>query len=213
MSTAQTKSQSNRRWLWGRFALLLLLAWPLLAWVMAKGLIVKAELPRADAIAVLAGSSTYVERTHRAAQFFREGRAAIIVLTNDDLRGGWSNEQQRNPLFVERAVEELKQQGVPAEKIEIVPGAVRNTYDEVSHLRDYAFVHSLHSILVVTSAYQSRRALWTLHRVFNGTGTAIGIATAEPEQSPSAIGWWLHKFGWKSVALEYVKIIYYRWKY
>src|SRR2546430_7460844 len=52
-STAQTKSQSNRRWLWGRFALLLLLAWPLLAWVMAKGLIVKAELPHADAIAVL----------------------------------------------------------------------------------------------------------------------------------------------------------------
>ena len=215
MMNKQDKSRMHgRARRWGRVALLLLLAWPLLAWVAARELIVKAELPHADAIAVLAGSSTYIERTHRAAQLFREGRAAKIVLTNDNLRSGWSGKQQRNPFFIELAVEELNRQGVPARNIEIVPGAVVNTYDEALHLRDYAISRSLRSILVVTSAYQSRRALWTLRRVFDGTGTAIGIATAEPgEQSPSAIGWWLHRFGWKSVPLEYVKIVYYRWKY
>src|SRR5437899_6020016 len=164
----------------GRVALLLLLAWPLLAWVAAKGLIVKAELPHADAIAVLAGSSTYLERTHRAAQLFREGRAAMILLTNDNLRRGWSLAEQRNPLFLELAVEELNRHGVPVEKIQIIPGAVTSTYNEALHLRDYAISRSLRSILVVTSAYQSRRALWTLHRIFDGCGIAIGCDPAEP---------------------------------
>ena len=204
----------RRRWRWGRVVLALLLAWPVVAWVAARGLIVKAELRQADAIAVLAGSSTYVERTHHAAQLFREGRAATIVLTNDNLRSGWSGAEQRNPLFVELAMDELKRQGVPVEKIQIIPGAVTSTYDEALHLRDYAISRSLRSILVVTSAYQSRRAMWTLHRIFDGRGIVIGVDPAEPgEQSPSAIGWWLHRFGWKSVPLEYVKIVYYRWKY
>src|SRR5437899_2754747 len=60
---------------------------------------------------------------------------------------------------------------------------------------------------------ESRRALWTLRRVFNGSNLVIGVMPAEPEQSPNAATWWLHRFGWKSVPLEYVKIIYYRWKY
>lgn len=198
---------------WGRVAVLLLLAWPMVAWIAAAGLIVKAELPHADAIAVLAGSSTYLERTRRAAQLFHEGRAPTIVLTNDNLPSGWSGAEQRNPLFVERAVEELKRQGVPVEKIEIVPGAVVNTHDEVLHLRDYAAAHRLRSVLVVTSAYQSRRVLWTLRRVFHDNNLMIGVAPAEPEQSPKAATWWLHKFGWKLVPGEYVKLVYYWWKY
>ena len=194
--------------------LALLLAWPFVAWIAARGLIVKAELRQADAIAVLAGSSTYVERTHHAAQLFREGRAATIVLTNDNLRSGWSGEEQRNPLFVDRAVDELKEQGVPVERIEIVPGAVTNTYEEVLHLREYALARGLRSIVVVTSAYQSRRALWTLRRVFHDTDVAIGMDTAEPgEQSPSPATWWLHKLGWKLVPGEYLKMIYYRLKH
>jgi len=201
-----------RRWSWA--ALLLLLAWPPLAWIAAKGLIVNAELPQADAIAVLAGSSTYLERTRRAAQLFNQGRAARIALTNDNQRSGWSGEQQRNPLFVERAVEELRRQGVPVERIDIVPGAVTNTYDEALHLRQYALERSLRSILVVTSAYQTRRALWTLRRVFQPTGVMIGIDSAAPgAQSPSPSSWWLHRLGWKLVPGEYVKLIYYRWKY
>src|SRR5437016_14503929 len=114
MMNKQDKSRMHgRARRWGRVALLLLLAWPLLAWIAARELIVNAELPHADAIAVLAGSSTYIERAHRAAQLFHEGRAAIIALTNDNLHSGWSGEQQRNPLFVEQARDVLKQQGVP----------------------------------------------------------------------------------------------------
>ncbi len=209
--TGRTKSRMRR---WILVGLLSLGAWPLLAWIAAKGLIVKAELSPADAIAVLAGSSTYRERTHRAAQLFHEGRAARIALTNDNQRSGWSGAGQRNPLFVERAVDELKGQGVPIERIEIVPGAVTTTYDEAVHLRQYALERNLRSILVVTSAYQSRRALWTLRRVFEPSDVMIGVDSVEPgEQSPRPATWWLHRLGWKLVPGEYLKLIYYRLKH
>jgi uncharacterized SAM-binding protein YcdF (DUF218 family) len=201
-------------WRRGRVVLLLLLAWSILAWGAARALVVRSELPRADALVVLAGSATYVERTHRAAQLFAAGVAAKIVLTNDNLRGGWSASQQRNPLFVELAAEELRRQGVPAEKIEIVPGAVTSTYDEITRVREYSVAHGLRSILVVTSAYHSRRAWWTLRQVFRGSNVAIGLETAAPGgQSPWPATWWWHRVGWQMVPGEYVKMIYYWLRY
>ena len=201
-------------WRRGRVVLLLLAAWSIVAWGAASALVVRATLPHADALVVLAGSSTYVERTHRAAQLFAEGVSSRIVLTNDNLRGGWSASQERNPLFVELAAEELKRQGVPAEKIDIVPGAVTSTYDEIQRVREYSVARGLRSILIVTSAYHSRRAWWTVGQVFRDSNVAIGLDVAAPgEQTPRPATWWLHRFGWKLVPGEYVKIIYYRWKY
>src|SRR5467141_2615901 len=159
---------------------------------------------------VLAGSSTYVERTHRAARLFKEGRAPKIILTKDNLKSGWSAEEGRNPLFVERAAAELKRLGVPSEMIEVLPGRVMNTYDEAVCLRQYARERGLRSILVVTSAYQSRRALWTLRRVFQGSDVVIGLDPVAPgEQAPTSETWWRHRLGWKLVPGEYGKIIYY----
>ena len=201
-------------WRRGRVVLLLLLAWSILAWVAARALVVRSELPHADALVVLAGSSTYVERTHRAAQLFAEGVAAKIVLTNDNLRSGWSAVQERNPLFVERAADELRRQGVPAEKIEIVPGFVSSTYDEIIRVREYSVEHELRSILVVTSAYHSRRVWWTLRHVFRGSDVAIGLDAAAPgEQSPWPATWWWHRVGWQMVPVEYGKMVYYWLRY
>lgn len=195
-------------------ALALLLLWPFAAWTAAKALIVTAETSRADALAVLAGSSTYLERTHHAAQLFHAGRAPRIVLTNDNIPSGWSAAEQKNPLFVERAAEELTNAGVPADRIEIVPGNVTSTYAEAVRLRDYAKQRRWQSMLVVTSAYQSRRARWTLQRVFTGSGVNIGVDAAPPgQQSPQPTTWWLHRFGWDLVPGEYAKLIYYRMKY
>ena len=196
------------------FALAVILSWPLVAWVAARALIVKSDLSQADALVVLGGSATYLERTHQAAQLFQQGRASIIVLTNDNVQSGWSVTEQRNPLFVERAVDELERQGVPRNKIEIVPQAVTNTHDEALRLLDYASQRQFQSLLIVTSAYQSRRALWTFARVFSGSNIKIGISPATTgQQSPSALTWWWHGPGWKLVPTEYLKIIYYRINY
>lgn len=195
-------------------ALLILAAWCLLAWGAARLLVVDEDLPQADALVVLSGSGAYVERTRRAAELWKEGRAPQIVLTNDNQRGGWSVAEQRNPFFVERAFQELERAGVPEEKIVVLPEAVGSTYDEALLLRRYAAAKNLHSMLIVTSGYHSRRALWTMRRVFEGTGVAVGIKAAAPgEQSPPHATWWLHLEGWRMVALEYVKLVYYHVEY
>ena len=184
------------------------------AWVAARALIVKAELASADAIVILSGSSTYIERTQKAAELYREGRAPLVLLTDDHTRGGWSSALQRNPFFVERAVEELIKQGVPDEKIRIAPGLASSTQAEALLLKDYAAAQGLRSILVVTSAYHSRRALRSLRQSFAGTGTTVGLEPAPPgSQTPSPPLWWLQPAGWRTVGGEYVKLIYYWFSY
>jgi uncharacterized SAM-binding protein YcdF (DUF218 family) len=202
--------QKARRWT--RAFIIGLVAWWAVAWAAAAFLAagVGASDVRADAVVVLAGSSTYVERTRLAAEVFEQGRAPIVVLTNDGQRGGWSKEEERNPLFVERAASELKARGVPASVVEVVPKTVSSTYEEAQRLREYAEGRGLRSILVVTSAYQTRRARWTFERVFVGSGVAVSFEAVPPgDETPQPLTWWFHAEGWRMVAGEYVKMIYY----
>lgn len=185
--------------------------WVLVAWLAARFLIVSTPLNRADVIVVLSGSAVYKERTQRAAEYYGQGLANRVLLTNDNLRGEWSSSEQRNPFFHERARNNLLLLGVPADRVEVIPRPVTNTYDEAEVLRAYAVAHGLRSLLVVTSAYHSRRALWTLERVFTGTGIAISLQSVESgEQTPSPFAWWLHFRGWRMIVGEYVKNVYYR---
>ena len=206
--------RSGRVWRQARLALMALIVCLLLAWAAAKALIVRSDLAHADALAVLAGSATYLERTDWASRLYKEGRAPVIILTNDNVQGGWSVDEQRNPMFVELAAEELRRKGVPAEKIKTISAAVSSTYEEALRLREYAINHDLRSILIVTSSYHSRRARWTLDRVFEGSGIAIGLDAPGPGlQTPAPATWWWHGSGWQTVPGEYVKIIYYWMKY
>ena len=206
-----------RRLLRRRIVITLLLcicAWPLLAWTGAQLLIVKQELPTADAIVVMSGSSTYRERADWAAKLYRAGRGPIVILTDDKLISGWNGAEERNPYFYELAAKELQSRGVPSERIQVIPEPALGTYYESLNLREYATSHKLKRLLIVTSAYHSRRALWSMRRASEGTGIEIGIDGPAPGwQTPSPWTWWLHRWGWKVVAGEYLKMTYYRWKY
>jgi uncharacterized SAM-binding protein YcdF (DUF218 family) len=192
------------------FALVALAAWPPAAWLAARGLLVGCELERADALVVLAGSSTYRERARHAAEIYARGRAPVVVLTDDGQRSGWSAESQSNPLFRERAAAELLRLGVPAERIRVLPGVVGSTHDEALRVREFAAAERLRSVLFVTAAYQSRRARWTMERVLGADGVLVGVDAPPPGgESPPASTWWLYGLGWKLVPGEYVKLAYY----
>lgn len=205
---------TRRRRRWAFVLSAILLAWPFVAWVAALSLITNASLERADAIVVLSGSAIYVERARYAGKLYQEGRAPRVILTNDNMRGGWSQERQTNPFFIESARDELLAAGVPKEKIDAIPGNVESTFDETLAARSYAAQNNLRSLLFVTSAYHTRRTLWTLHKVFDQSGIVVGVQSAQPgEQTPTPGTWWLHPRGWRSVALEYPKLLYYYWEY
>lgn len=211
------KSSIKRRVLRQRLfliALLLIAVSPLFAWCGARLLIVKAALPSPDAIVVFSGSSTYVERAAWAAKLYGEGRAPLIILTDDGLIAGWDHHEDRNPHYYELTAKRLQQQGVPKNRIQLAPGQALGTYEESLLIRDYATSHNLKRILIVTSAYHSRRALWSMRRACEGSGIEVGIDTPPPGwQTPSPWVWWSRRWGWKVVGGEYVKMIYYWTKY
>jgi uncharacterized SAM-binding protein YcdF (DUF218 family) len=216
--TAHTQIRPNRKATRRRrfliIAALLFAVSPLIAWCAARFLIVEADVAAADAIVVLSGSSTYVERAEWAAQLYREGRAPLIVITNDGLISGWDNREERNPFYYELMTRRLEQQGVPADRIKLAPGLALGTYEESLLIRDYATAHNLKRLLIVTSAYHSRRALWSMRRAGEGSGIEVGIDSAPPGwQTPSPWAWWRKRWGWKTVGGEYVKMIYYWSKY
>ncbi|MDQ2974638.1 MAG: YdcF family protein [Acidobacteriota bacterium] len=212
-----TAKPKGRALLRRRVVLVLLIClciWPLLAWSAAQLLIVKSELPVADAIVVLSGSSTYLERADWAAKLYRGGRAPVVILTDDKLISGWNGAEERNPYFYELAAKELQKRGVPAEKIRIISQPAVGTYYESLNVREYATSHKLRRLLIVTSAYHSRRALWSMRRACEGTEMEIGVDGPSPGwQTPSAWTWWMHRWGWKVVAGEYLKMIYYWVRY
>jgi uncharacterized SAM-binding protein YcdF (DUF218 family) len=190
------------------------LIWPFAAWAGARLLIAEAPLERADAIVVLAGAASYRERTREAVRLLRDGRAPRIVITNDNTSGSWSRADQRNLLFYERSLEELRNAGVPPESIDVLMQPVSSTQEEAQLIRDYAQQHELQSLLIVTSPYHSRRALWVFSRSFRSTRIRIGLVAVPPGfQSPRPATWWLSLRGWKLVPTEYVKMIYYVIKY
>lgn len=191
----------------------LILCWTILAWIGAKLLIVREPLERSDAIVLLSGSSAYQERAERAAELYRQGRAARIILTNDGFRGSWSTVEQRNPFYYESTLAELTKLGVPKDAVEVLLPQVSSTYDEAVLLRQRIEGQGLQTILIVTSAYHSRRAFWTFRHVFRSTGIRIGIDPAGTGlQTPDPATWWLRRRGWQMVPAEYLKLIYYRFR-
>lgn len=191
-----------------------ILIWPLVAWIGARLLITEAPLASADAILVLGGSANYKERAREAARLLLEGRSPRLLITNDNLRGPWSSAEQRNLYFYERSLEEIRNAGVPRNSVDVLMKPVAGTREEAELVRQYAEEHRLHSVLIVTSAYHSRRALWVFSRVFRDTGIRIGLISVKPgDESPRPATWWLSIRGWRLVPTEYVKMIYYVVKY
>jgi uncharacterized SAM-binding protein YcdF (DUF218 family) len=186
--------------------------WVFVAPFIAEWLIVDNKLQRVDAIVVLGGSSTYIERTQLAAEQFRNGVSNKIFITDDGGFSGWSNIERRNLAFFELSKRQLIGQGVPESAIEVINPEGDGTNYEAKLIAEIAKKRGFRSVLLVTSGYHTRRAFWTFEKYFtkNEANTDIGIVSPIPGiQTPQANSWWLSIQGWNFVAGEYVKLLYY----
>ena len=190
--------------------LLTTLALWMLATLGATWLVIDEPMPRADALLVMAGGEVYLERVQHAAELFREGTAARILLTDDGQKHSWSRPLQRNPGSTELAIDVLQRVGVPRDRIEILPGIVHGTSDEAVAVKRYADEHPLRSLVAVTSPYHTRRTAWTLRHILRNDGIAIGIDPVPATRTtPKPATWWASLDGWRTVATEFVKLPYY----
>lgn len=188
-------------------AIITLVLLPGVAWGAARFLIVRTPAAHAEAIVMLSGSATFRERARHVAELYNQKRAPRIILTNDNLRSGWSEVEQRNPFYYERAVAELRQAGVSPHDIEVSLEPILGTYDEACVVRLYCERRQIHSIVVVTSGYHSRRALWTFRHVFRDSGIDVSMDPVDAGiDTPAPATWWLKSFGWEMVPKEYAKL-------
>lgn len=188
----------------------LLLFWLITAPFLANRLIVEKRMDKADVIIVLSGSAAFRERTGVAARVYREGVSDKVLLSDDGMKSGWSVTQERNPRFVELTLQSLVEQGVDPDAILIMDEEVSGTIDEAIGFAEMAKKRKWNAVLIVTSAYHSRRALNTFERQLAGTGIDVGIVSPPPgEDTPPSYTWWLSRKGWKLVAGEYLKTVYY----
>ena len=122
-------------------------------------------LQKADAIFVFAGK--YVERPLEAADLYKSGYAAHVVVTRatiDQATFELERRRVRIPTEAELTADLLKQVGVPEAAL-VSPRFVHdNTAEEARTLRELAVQHGWQRVIVVSSKYHLRRIMVAVRR-------------------------------------------------
>jgi uncharacterized SAM-binding protein YcdF (DUF218 family) len=174
---------------------------------LAQALIVDSQpLEPADLIFVLNGD--YNTRPFRAAELYRQGLAPLILIARSEETP--TTELGLVPNETDIAVRVMEQEGVPPERILVLPvaGGVTSTFDEAVALRHYLEVGGQGRVLLVTSAFHSRRALWIFRRELAGLPVRLEMA-AVPYLHFDQTNWWRNENGLITLNNEYIKLFYY----
>lgn len=177
---------------------------------LAAFLIIDDHPQKGDVIFVLNGDVD--TRPFFAAKLFHEKRApGIAIVRGED---GPAAKAGLFPNETDVAVKIMKKRRVPATKIAVLPfsGGATSTRDEATALKRYAASHGIRRVILVTSSFHSRRALWIMRKELAGTHVAILSAPA-PYNEFDKTSWWKEERGLIALFDEYVKLAYYRVKY
>ena len=169
-------------------------AWAGREWLLRSAAdlwIVSDPLSPTDAVAVFGGG--VADRPFAAAQYYRQGWVTKILVDES----------------ASKAV--LLKLGTPESAIETFGHALGNTHQEALALRAWAERNNLHSIIVPTEIFSTRRVRWMLHRVFP-SDFVIRIAALDPSVYSRA-DWWKDNNGISDFKIEFLKYLYYIVKY
>ena len=152
---------------------------PVLLNEAAEGLIREDRLAKADVIVALAGDNR-CNREKRAAELWRQGWADNVVVSGMSYAWGFHTGEAAR-----RYVMNL---GVPGEKISMISETL-NTRMEARALDELMRERGWNSAIIVTSAFHSRRAMYTIERAAPGRSFhSSPVPTGSPEWTPRA--WW-----------------------
>jgi uncharacterized SAM-binding protein YcdF (DUF218 family) len=177
----------------------------LTAWLLADAgpaLVERRAIESPDAIVML--SSHEWERLPATAARARENPSSLVIL---------SIPRFATDLNCYRCAERpawLREEGIDARRITVLPWTTVNTFDEARAVRRFVEIHPLRRVLVVTSPYHTRRALHTFETVLEGTGVIVGVEPASRTSEAKPNLWWWHKYDRHYVTYEWAAIVYYR---
>jgi len=177
---------------------------------MGKALIVNDHLERADMLFVLNGDVN--TRPVQTVDLYRQGLAPVVGIAQAEKHT--TEEIGLLPNETDVAIQEMVKLGIPQDSIVVLPSEepVTSTYDEAVALRQYVENNAIHSIIIVTSEFHTRRAKWICEKELKGLDVTIMMA-ATPNEDFNSSNWWKSENGLITVNNEYVKLLYYFWKY
>jgi len=219
LSSRSSKMPSKKRrwlrWLVGilLLSICLLLALtvfhrPLLIWT-GNTLVFESELKPCEIAVVLTGGGTI--RLERAIDLLETGKARKILMTlpNPIPEGTAYYDLFNTEKTMCQAL--LDYHKIPPEKVAWSETPFHSTYEEAVFLRGWMEQNQCKSAIVVAGYFQSKRAKWTVDRVFRGSAFDVRIAAAS-EEFCTANDWWQTEEGIIRVENEFLKNAYYRLK-
>jgi uncharacterized SAM-binding protein YcdF (DUF218 family) len=164
--------------------------------------VVSDRLDHAEAIVVLGDDNFSGDRAERAAELFKAGWAPQVVASGRMLRPYASAAD-----FIAR---DLEGRGVPTTAVVPFAHHADSTLTEVRALRDLAVQHHWHSLLVVTSNYHTRRAIYIFRRVFPEDVAVLIEPARDSDYDPDL--WWESRIGVKLFFTETVGYAFAMWE-
>jgi uncharacterized SAM-binding protein YcdF (DUF218 family) len=176
----------------------------------ARFLTVRDALEPCDVILVLSGGVN--DRPELAAKLYARGLAPSILLIRKELSPIEARGLVPEEVILARRL--LLAEGVPAAAIGELGTERRatSTFDEARLFRRYAREHGVRSVIVVTNPYHTRRARWIFRRVLRDTGVRILMAPSK-SWAFSEENWWRNERGMITYVNEYIKFLWYLWRY
>jgi uncharacterized SAM-binding protein YcdF (DUF218 family) len=177
---------------------------------VADYLIVTDDPQPADIIFLL--NSDYDTRPFRASELFHQGLAPLVVMARSESTPSVELGLRLNDTDISVGV--MEKQGVPADRIVVLPfpGGVTSTIDEANALRQYIEINPIHKIILVTSAFHTRRARWIFERELKGLPVTLEMV-AVPYANFDQTNWWKNENGLIVLNNEYIKWFFYLLKY
>jgi uncharacterized SAM-binding protein YcdF (DUF218 family) len=172
-------------------------------WVRFAGtLLIDAEPPaRADVIVVLAGNAP--DRLSWAQQLRREGYADMLVVSNEPVH---THGLETTWLALHRAG--VASPEIPDSALLVLDNPPpESTLDEARRDANLLVTSGLHSALLVTDAFHSRRAALLFRAAFAHRGLTVrSVPVADSFDLPH---WWQHPLSARRVLEEWAKLLYY----
>lgn len=178
---------------------------------LSAGRLVTREDPleHADAIYVLGG--TWARRWLEAADLYRAGYSARIVLSPEARDPGETVLAERGtpiprPVDVQRQLL-IDRMQIPEAAIEILPGELDNTAQEADGIKPVVEANRWRTLIVITDRPVTRRAGYAMRRALGPTVKIIMRASRYDSYNPGA--WWTTRPMFRTTFYEFPKTVAY----
>jgi uncharacterized SAM-binding protein YcdF (DUF218 family) len=176
------------------------------------GMLDESEPPiEADFIVVVRGDEVYFDRALTASELFKAGYSKRVYISSalDDI-GAESLRKHgvRLPSAQDNIASTLLQRGVPCDAIaidEAAPGG--GTLGEMRRIKTFMTAQNLHSVVIVTSWFHSRRTGAIANDVLVKFGKRAAVVVANSDAGPG--NWWTRRYVAIIVLEEFFKAVLY----